>query len=204
MLQWITTTIETLGYFGIFALMVLEHLLPPIPSEVIMPLAGFVSSTSDSMNLATVTLIGSLGSLIGASAWYVVGQLISHEQLMNLVKRYGRWLALKPKDIEKAILFFQNSGGSWVVGVGRIVPGVRTYVSVPAGLSHMPLLPYLFYSALGTVLWTGALAIAGYVLGAQFDRVQEYISPISKGVLVALGVGFVFWILKRRQRRMSR
>ncbi len=68
----------------------------------------------------------------------------------------------------------------------------------------MPLLPYLFYSALGTVLWTGALAIAGYVLGAQFDRVQEYISPISKGVLVALGVGFVFWILKRRQRRMSR
>ncbi len=87
MLQWITTTIETLGYFGIFALMVLEHLFPPIPSEVIMPLAGFVSSTSDSMNLATVTLIGSLGSLIGASAWYVVGQLISHEQLMNLVKR---------------------------------------------------------------------------------------------------------------------
>jgi membrane protein DedA with SNARE-associated domain len=203
MLQWITTTIESLGYVGIFALMVLEHLFPPIPSEVIMPLAGFVSSTSDRMNLVTVTLVGSLGSLIGASAWYVVGLLVSHEQLMTLVKRHGRWLTLKPKDIEKAIQFFQNSGGSWVVGVGRIVPGVRTYVSVPAGLSHMPLLPYLLYSALGTVLWTAALAIAGYVLGAQFDRVQEYIAPMSKTVVAGVVIGFMVWVIRRRQQRAS-
>jgi membrane protein DedA with SNARE-associated domain len=203
MFDWITTTIESLGYFGIFALMVLEHLFPPIPSELIMPLSGFVSSTSDRMNLATVILVGTLGSLIGASAWYVVGQLVSHEQLMNLVKRHGRWLALKPKDIEKAIQFFQNSGGSWVVGVGRIVPGVRTYVSVPAGLSHMPLVPYLLYSALGTVLWTAALAIAGYVLGSQFDRVQEFISPISKGVLVGVVIGVVVWLFKRRKKSLS-
>lgn len=203
MVQWITTTIESLGYLGIFALMVLEHLIPPIPSELIMPLSGFVSRTSDSMNLVTVILAGSLGSLMGASAWYVLGLLISHEQLMTLVKRHGRWLTLKPNDIETAILFFQNSGGSWVVGVGRIVPGVRTYVSVPAGLSHMPLVPYLLYSALGTVLWTGALAIAGYVLGAQFDRVQQYIAPISKAVVAGVVIGFIFWVLRRRQRRAS-
>jgi len=203
MFQWIIATIESLGYLGVFALMVLEHLIPPIPSELIMPLSGFVSRTSDSMNLVTVILAGSLGSLIGASAWYVLGLLISHEQLMTLVKRHGRWLTLKPKDIEKAIQFFHNSGGSWVVGVGRIVPGVRTYVSVPAGLSHMPLVPYLLYSALGTVLWTGALAIAGYVLGAQFDRVQQYIAPISKAVVAGVVIGFIFWVLRRRQRRAS-
>jgi len=87
------------------------------------------------------------------------------------------------------------------VGVGLIVPGVRTYVSVPAGLSHMPLLPYVGYSALGTVLWTGALAVAGYVLGDRFDQVQGYIAPVSKLVLVGLAIALAFWIIKRRSRR---
>ncbi len=203
MLDWITTWIETLGYFGIFGLMVLEHLFPPIPSEVVMPLAGFVSHTSENLNLPTVILVGSLGSLIGASAWYVLGLLISQEQLMVWVERYGRWLTLKPKDIDKAAHFFRAGGGSWVVGIGRVVPGVRTYVSVPAGLSNMPLLPYLGYSALGTVVWTGALAIAGYLLGNQFDRVQHYIAPISKVVVISLVIAFVVWVLRRRQRRRS-
>ncbi|MGB6013592.1 MAG: DedA family protein, partial [Nodosilinea sp.] len=179
---------------------VLEHLFPPIPSELVMPLAGFVSRSSPSLNLAGVILAGSLGSLIGASAWYVLGRLITQDQLMNWVRRYGRWLTLKPRDIDKAFDFFQRSGGSWVVGVGRVVPGVRTYVSVPAGLSHMPLLPYLGYSAVGTVLWTGLLAVAGYVLGDQFERVETIIGPISKIVLVTLAIAAVIWVLKRRQR----
>ncbi|WP_035985488.1 DedA family protein [Leptolyngbya sp. KIOST-1] len=204
MFNWITAWIESLGYLGIFGLMVLEHLFPPIPSELVMPLAGFVSRDSTTLNLSGVIVAGSLGSLVGASAWYVLGLLITHEQLMVGVRRYGRWLTLKPRDIEKAIAFFQRSGGSWVVGLGRIVPGVRTYVSVPAGLSHMPLLPYLGYSALGTVLWTGALAAAGYLLGDQFEQVQTLISPIGKGVLITLAIAAVFWIYKRRQHRPGR
>ena len=204
MFNWITTWIESLGYLGIFGLMVLEHLFPPIPSELVMPLAGFVSRSSTGLNLAGVIVAGSLGSLIGASAWYVLGRLITQDQLMDWVRRYGRWLTLKPKDIDRAFDFFQKSGGSWVVGVGRVVPGVRTYVSVPAGLSHMPLLPYLIYSALGTVLWTGALAVAGYALGDQFDRVEQWISPISKIVLITLAIAAVVWMIKRRQRRQNR
>jgi membrane protein DedA with SNARE-associated domain len=203
MVDWITTWIESLGYFGIFGLMVLEHLFPPIPSEVVMPLAGFVSGRSVDMSLGVVIFVGSLGSLTGASAWYVLGRFVSQEQLMTLVERYGRWLTLKPRDIEKAMAFFQKSGGNWVVGVGRVVPGVRTYVSVPAGLSHMPLLPYLGYSALGTVLWTGALAVAGFVLGDQFDQVQGVVAPITKVVLISLAVGAVIWVIRRRQRRRS-
>ncbi|MGB5972171.1 MAG: DedA family protein [Nodosilinea sp.] len=201
MFTWITNWIESLGYLGIFGLMVLEHLFPPIPSELVMPLAGFVSRSSPTMNLAGVVVAGSIGSLIGTSAWYVLGRLISQEQLMVLVAKYGRWLTLKPRDIEKAFDFFQKSGGSWVVGVGRMVPGVRTYVSVPAGLSHMALVPYLVYSAVGTVLWTGALAVAGYLLGDQFDRVQTFIGPISKIVLVTLAIAAVLWVIRRYQRR---
>ncbi|WP_017296939.1 DedA family protein [Nodosilinea nodulosa] len=201
MFSWITHWIESLGYVGIFGLMVLEHLFPPIPSELVMPLAGFVSSTSATMNLVGVTLAGSLGSLLGSSAWYVLGRLVSYRRLILWVKRYGQWLMLKPRDIDEAIAFFRRSGGSWVVGVGRIVPGVRTYVSVPAGLSHMALLPYLVYSALGTVVWTGALAVAGYILGENFDQVQVFIAPISKGVLVLLAIALIVWVVKRRRRR---
>jgi membrane protein DedA with SNARE-associated domain len=148
-----------------------------------------------------VIVVGTLGSLVGTLAWYVLGRLVSQEQLMAGVERYGRWLAVGPKDLQKAIAFFQRGGGYWVVGVGRIVPGVRTYVSVPAGLSKMPLLPYLVYSAMGTVLWTGMLAIAGYVLGSQFTAVQTVLSPIGKIVIISLVIFAVIWIWHRRRRR---
>lgn len=203
MLDWITHWIETLGYWGIFGLMVLEHLFPPIPSEVIMPLAGFTSSFSADMGLAWVVLVGTLGSLLGSSAWYVLGRLVNQQRIMLWAERYGRWLTLKPEDIQKAVAFFKRRGGGWVVGIGRVVPGIRTYVSVPAGLSHMPLLPYLFYSAIGTALWTAALAIAGYFLGNQFDQVQDVLAPISKVVLIGLAIAAVIWVIRRRQRHAS-
>lgn len=204
MFNWITNWIESLGYVGIFSLMVLEHLFPPIPSELIMPLSGFTSSHSPNLNLGLVILVGSLGSLTGASAWYLLGRLVSHERIIDWVRRYGRWLFLAPEDIEKAITFFQRKGGGWIVGFGRIVPGVRTYVSVPAGLSHMPILPYLFYSALGTVAWTGALAIAGYFLGSQFDQVQAILGPIGKVVLATLGITALIWILIRSRQSLKK
>jgi len=200
MLTWIANWIESLGYFGIFCLMVLEHVFPPIPSELIMPLSGFASSRNPDVNLGIVIAVGSLGSLIGASAWYVLGRFVSHEQMMAWVKQYGHWLSVKPEDLQKAIAFFHRASGGWVVGVGRLVPGIRTYVSVPAGLSHMPLLPYLIYSSLGTVIWTALLAIAGYLLGDQFDQVQQVISPVGKVVLIGFGVFAVIWIVRRDRR----
>lgn len=168
-----------------------------------MPLSGFISHRSLDMNLGLVIVAGSLGSLVGTLAWYLLGRLVSQEQLMLWVAKYGKWLTLKPHDIEKAIAFFQRGAGHWVVGLGRVVPGVRTYVSVPAGLSDMPLVTYLVYSSIGTVIWTGALAIAGYFLGAQFERVSEFIAPISKLVLISLGVFTIIWVLNRRRRRRS-
>jgi membrane protein DedA with SNARE-associated domain len=201
MAAWITDWLESLGYFGVFALMVLEHVFPPIPSELVMPLSGFISSRSSEMTIGWVITVGSIGSLVGTLFWYYLGKQVDQKQLMVLTAKYGQWLTLKPKDIEKAIAFFHRGSGHWVVGLGRIVPGVRTYVSVPAGLTKMPLIPYLFYSALGTVLWTDALAIAGYVLGNRFEQVSAFIAPISKGVLIALAISTIGWILYRRIRR---
>ena len=200
--SWITDWLESLGYFGVFALMVLEYVFPPIPSELVMPLSGFISSRSPEVSIGWVIMAGSMGSLLGTSVWYYLSRQVSQTQLMKLTEKYGKWLTLKPEDIEQAIAFFQRGGGHWVVGLGRIVPGVRTYVSVPAGLTKMPLIPYLFYSALGTILWTAALAIAGYVLGNQFEQVSVVIAPISKGVLIALAIGAVAWFTRRwlRQR----
>lgn len=201
MLTWITDWLESFGYAGIFALMVLEHLFPPIPSEVIMPFAGFLSSRQPQLSLTLVIVAGSLGSLVGTLAWYVLGRLVSLEQVLAWTNRYGHWLALQPKDIQKALTFFQQGSGHWVVGLGRVVPGIRTYVSVPAGLSHMPLLPYLTFSALGTVVWTGALAIAGYLLGEQFDRVSQIIAPISKWVLFSMVLLIFLWMAHRYRHR---
>ena len=201
MLTWITNLLESFGYFGVFALMVLEHLFPPIPSELVMPLSGFISHQSAQLSLGMVIVAGSLGSVVGTLAWYALGRLISQAQIVEWVRRYGRWLSLKPKDIEQAMTFFQRGGGHWVVGVGRVVPGVRTYVSVPAGLSNMPLLPYLIYSSIGTVVWTGMLAIAGYFLGDHFDVVQQFISPISKIVLITLAIFALLWVIRRYFRR---
>lgn len=201
MLDWITTWIETLGHWGIFCLMVLEHLFPPIPSALIMPLAGFVSSGSEALTLKWAIAAGAAGSMLGSLTWYCLGRLVEERQILAWIKRYGHWISLKPQDIQKAMRFFQHSGGFWVVGVGHVVPGIRTYVSVPAGLSQMPLVPYLLYAFAGTVLWTGALAIAGFFLGNQFEQVQTFLAPISTVVLTVLGVLLVVWIGWRLYRR---
>ncbi len=180
---WITSWIESFGYWGVFALMVLEHVFPPIPSEVVLPLAGFVSSSSSSMNVAGVIASGTIGSVVGSSVWYRIGRLVDQDQMIQWVARHGKWLALKPSDIGKAIVFFQHQSSSWIVGAARVVPGIRTYISVPAGLSKMPLIQYFIYTIVGTFIWTGLLAIAGYILGNQFDQVQHFVAPISKVVL---------------------
>ncbi|MEM6837842.1 MAG: DedA family protein [Cyanobacteria bacterium P01_C01_bin.120] len=197
MLNWITTWIETLGHWGIFCLMILEHLFPPIPSELIMPLAGFVSSDSEALSLGWTITAGISGSMLGTLAWYVLGRLAEERQILAWIERYGHWLSLKPQDIQKAMKFFRHSGGFWIVGVGRIIPGIRTYVSVPAGLSQMPLIPYLSYTFIGTAIWTGALAIAGFFLGNRFEQVQTVIAPISKLVLAATVILIIFWIAQR-------
>lgn len=196
MLEWITNTMNSLGYVGIGLLMFLENLFPPIPSELIMPLAGFTVAQGK-MEFAPVVMAGVVGTVLGALPWYYAGKLLGEKRLKSLANRYGKWLGISAKDIEKSKTWF-NKHGNTAVLLCRLVPGVRTLISIPAGMSSMPVLPFLVFSTLGTLLWVGLLTYSGYALGNNYHLVEEYIGPVSKIVLVALIVAFVVWVVKRR------
>ncbi|MEA5502875.1 DedA family protein [Halotia wernerae UHCC 0503] len=200
MLEWIINTINSLGYWGIALLMFLENLFPPIPSELIMPLAGFTARTTpDKLNIFGVFFAGLLGSVVGALIWYYPGKFLSEKRLKTLADKYGKWLAISSEDITKAKRWFYRQGKKAVL-IGRLVPGVRTLISVPAGLSNMNLLSFLFYTALGSAAWVGLLTYSGYVLGSQYELVDKYLAPVSKIVLGILVLACFGWILKRQRK----
>jgi membrane protein DedA with SNARE-associated domain len=143
MFDWILNIIETGGYAGIFALMVLENIFPPIPSELVIPLSGYAAAEGD-MNIAIVILVASLGAVVGALPWYYLGKAFGIERLKRMSVRYGRWLTLTPADIDAAQAWFDRHGHKTVL-LGRLVPTVRTLISLPAGMARMPLLPFLLY-----------------------------------------------------------
>lgn len=190
MFDWIVGVITRLGYTGVAALTFLEHLFPPIPSELILPLAGYVAGTGD-LTLGMVIALGSAGSLGGATVWYVIGKRIGEERMRRWVDRHGRWLTLSNKDLDRATDWFRRRGKAAVL-IGRVMPGVRTFVSLPAGFSGMPWAPFMLYSAIGTVAWTAALVYAGATLQQNFAVVSDYVDLITNGVFAALGAMLVW------------
>jgi membrane protein DedA with SNARE-associated domain len=170
------------GYVGIFFLMLAENVFPPIPSELIMPLAGFVSADGD-LHLALVILAGTAGSVAGALPWYYAGLLFGGDRIKRLARRYGRWMTVAPADIDTASRWFARHGAA-VVFFGRLVPAIRTLISIPAGIIRMPMLPFLVYSTIGSLIWTSLLAGTGYLLQSQYTLVEQYVDPASKGVLL--------------------
>lgn len=198
MVEWITNTMSSLGYWGIGLLMFLENLFPPIPSELIMPLAGFTIAQGR-MEFAPAIFAGVMGTVIGALPWYYAGKILGEQRLKSLADRYGKWLTISSKDITKATGWFDRHGNK-AVFFCRLVPGVRTLISLPAGISNMPILPFLLYSTIGTTLWVGLLTYAGYALGNNYELVDKYLAPVSKIVLAILVAAFVVWIVKKRRK----
>ncbi|NJK50300.1 DedA family protein [Candidatus Gracilibacteria bacterium] len=199
MTEWITRTMESLGYIGIALLMFLENLFPPIPSELIMPLAGFTIAKGN-MEFIPAILAGVIGTVLGAFPWYYIGKLVSEERLEHLADKYGKWITVTSKDIKKANEWF-NRHGIKAVFFGRLVPGVRTLISLPAGINNMSLVPFILYSTIGTTLWVVFLTATGYLLGDNYELVDEYIGPVSKIVLLSLIIWFIIWIVRKRNRR---
>jgi membrane protein DedA with SNARE-associated domain len=197
MAEWITQTMESLGYWGIGLLMFLENLFPPIPSELIMPLAGFTVAQGK-MRFVPAVAAGVVGTVLGALPWYFAGAFLSERRLMRLADRYGKWITVSGRDIEKAIAWF-NQHGTRAVFLGRLVPGVRTLISLPAGLSRMNVLTFLLYSTAGTLVWTLLLTYAGLLLGENYELIEVYVGPLSKVVLLGLAIAVGIW-LWRRQR----
>lgn len=163
MLEWIRSTMETLGYPGIVLLMFLENVFPPIPSELVMPLAGFTSSEGG-LSLWGVVAAGTAGSVLGALPLYYLGRAFGEERLAAWADRHGKWLALSGQDVRNADAWFDRHG-SKVVLFARLVPGVRSLISIPAGMSNMNMVTFLLYTTLGTGLWAGLLAYVGQLLG---------------------------------------
>jgi membrane protein DedA with SNARE-associated domain len=190
--DWITSVISAYGYAGIVLLMLGENIFPPIPSELIMPLAGFVAAKGE-LNPVLVVLAGTLGSVLGALPWYYAGRWVGEERMCALAARHGRWLTLDEQDLGKAIRWFERHGRMAVL-FGRLVPTVRTLISLPAGMARMPLTPFLLYSSVGSLAWTAALAAAGYVLESNYHLVGDYLDRASK-ILIGLIVLIYLWRL---------
>lgn len=202
--QQVTTIMSSMGYLGIGLLMFLENLFPPIPSELIMPLAGFTVAQGK-MEFLPAVAAGVIGTVLGAYPWYFVGKLVGEPRLRDWADRYGKWLTVSGRDIDRANNWFTRHGGI-AVFLCRLVPAVRTLISLPAGINAMPLLPFTLYSTLGTTLWVGFLTFLGLKLGENYELVDEWLGPVSKVVVLALMIGFGIWIFKRRQsfRRKQR
>lgn len=200
MADWAASMMEQGGLAAVALLMFLENVFPPIPSEVVMPLAGYGARQGES-GLALVILAGSVGSLAGAWFWFLVGRWVGRDRLKAFAARRGRLLTLSPRDVERADAAFARHGGK-AVFVGRLVPAVRTLISVPAGMSSMSLRRFLIYTSAGTVLWTAFLAWAGWALGGDYDRVSGWIGPVSDAVVGAILVIYLYRVVTfGRERR---
>ncbi len=204
MQEWITNTMNSLGYLGIGLLMFLENLFPPIPSELIMPLAGYTATFADSkIQVIPAIAAGVIGTILGAIPWYYAGLLLGQQRLQLLADRYGKWIGISSDDIEKSVQWFQKHGVKAVL-FGRLVPGIRTLISIPAGISKMPLISFFVYSTVGTIGWVTLLTYAGYFLGKNYKLVEDYIDVITKvvvfGVLTAIAsfIGYRLWKRSRK------
>jgi membrane protein DedA with SNARE-associated domain len=194
--DWVIEVVREMGVVGVGLLMFAENIFPPLPSEVIMPLAGYLSLRRE-MAFWPAVLAGTLGSLAGAVVWYWIGRRITYEQFGRWVEEHGAWMAMTREDVDRAVGWFQGHG-RYSILLGRLVPLVRTLISVPAGFSRMPLPRFLVLSAAGTLIWTGALAYVGYFLGQRFHEVERYIGPLSWVVIAAAVVAYVYRVLRIR------
>ena len=145
MQDWVVDVVRQMGPLGVALLMFLENVFPPLPSEVIMPLAGYLSARGQAPFWVMVAA-GSAGSLAGAALWYAVGRAVTHDRLCAWVQAHGTWLAMTPADVDRAAEWFARHG-RWSVFFGRLVPVVRTLISVPAGFTRMPAAPFLATNA---------------------------------------------------------
>lgn len=198
MFDWTLSIIENGGYPGIFFLMVLENIFPPIPSEVILPLAGFAAARGD-LHIVAVAFVATCGAVVGCLPWYVLGRIFSPSRLKRLSARYGRLLTLSPTDIDVAETWFMRHGQT-VVLFGRLVPTVRTLISVPAGSTRMPLRTFFLYSFAGSAIWTTMLVFLGYVLQNNYDIVAGYVNPVSDGIVLLIVAAYLYRVITFRAK----
>jgi membrane protein DedA with SNARE-associated domain len=192
---WVTAA----GYGGVFGLMFLENLFPPIPSELIMPFAGFAAARGQ-LSVLPVILAGIAGTIAGNMFWYELARAIGTARTRRICERFGRWMGVRGEDLDKAEET-RRRWGPLAVFLGRIMPGIRTVISIPAGLIEMPRLTFYAWTTLGTAIWVGALTVIGYILEEGYNQLEPWIDPIGKGLILLVGVLFLVQIFRIWRRR---
>ncbi len=196
---WISDWMSQFGYFGVFLLILLENIFPPIPSEVILTLGGFMTTTT-TMTKFGVIIASTLGSVIGAAILYGIGTLLDVERLEKIVGKYGKYLRLTIKDIHKADAWFDKYG-VWAVFFGRLVPLVRSLISIPAGMSNMKFGLFLLFTTLGTLIWNTVLVSVGAAVGDNWHEIVGYMdiySNVAYAIIAIVGIVFLVWYFKKR------
>jgi membrane protein DedA with SNARE-associated domain len=199
--EWVTWIVLTGGYVGIAGLTFLENLFPPIPSELILPVAGFLVRSGD-LAFVGVVIAATGGSLAGALAFYWLGHTLGEQRLRAFVARHGRWFAMDEADLDEATSWFERHGAMAVL-IGRLVPSVRSVISIPAGLAGMPLGSFVAYTTVGSAIWNTILVAAGWLLGQQWERITPYLNILEWGSLVAVVASLVWWFSRRRSRKTA-
>jgi len=194
----IITLITWGGYVGIFLLMALENIFPPVPSEVIMGLGG-IAVAQGRMEMAPLLLWGTAGSTAGNYAWYALGRHFGYLGLRPTVERYTRWLTVDWQDVERLHDFFQRHG-QWVVFVFRFMPTFRTIVSLPAGMACMPRWRFLLWTSAGAAIWNAILAGAGYYLGTNFRELDRFVGPAAIAIMAVIASVYLWRVVTWQPR----
>ncbi len=195
----------TIGYPGITLIMITENIFPPIPSELVMPFGGFAVGQG-SMSFLGVWIAGVIGSVLGALILYYIGWWAGDTVVRGILRRHGRWLTVSESDYDRALNFF-NKYGTIVIFFGRLIPIIRSIISLPAGADHMSLPKFIFFTALGSAIWNGALVYAGVLLGENWRAVLDIMESYQGIVMIAfaaVAVPAVVWFIFTRLRGRSR
>tara|TARA_Y100000589_G_C27146291_1_gene626988 strand:- start:647 stop:1297 length:651 start_codon:yes stop_codon:yes gene_type:complete len=193
----ITKSVESnpdIAYIVIGMAMFLENIIPPIPSEIIMPLGGFYVYQGN-LNFYVLVFFGLLGTVIGALPWYYLGKLLNEQKMSNFIEKRGKFIGITPNDLKKSRKWFDKYGVSLVFW-GRLVPGIRTLISVPAGIELMPLAKFLIWTSLGSLIWIIALTVAGYVFGENYHVISLYMDNFKVILKPIFIVGIVYFSFK--------
>jgi len=199
MTDWIIQTISELGYLGIFLVMLAESIFPPIPSELIIPFAGFAAANGD-LNFLGVLAAATIGAVTGMLPWYFAGRLFGLERVRLLADRFGRLMAMNSDEIDIAVAWFGRFGPV-IVLFGRLIPLIRTLISIPAGLSRMPLPVFLLASGAGAFAWNLFLTSAGYLLHEHYEIIEVVLDPLSYLVLALVVLVYLYRVVTWKPAR---
>jgi membrane protein DedA with SNARE-associated domain len=199
MFTLVANLIARTGIGGVFLLMVAENLLPVIPSELILPMAGF-EAAQGRMSAALAIIAGGAGSALGGAVWYLIGRQVGVERLKRMAAWAGRWSAVTPRQLDQGEVWFKR-WGALAVAIGRCVPGVRAYICIPAGVARMRIVTFVLASTVGAMTWSAVLVAAGFALNRHYERIQRWIDPLTEALAGALVVLYLVRVATMRTSR---